>query len=57
MLDGRVGPGGETLYVRLSRPPAVIQIRCGGGYMVYGVGGMEKSGGGGEGEVWLEDEW
>jgi hypothetical protein len=44
MLDGRVlvGSGGETLYVGLSRPPAVHPIRCGGGYIGFGLGTGEE---------------
>ena len=56
MLDGRVGPGGETLHVGLSRPPAVHLNQM--WWWVYKVEDMEKSSGGGEeGEACLEDEW
>jgi hypothetical protein len=55
MLDGRVGPSGETLHVGLSRPPAVHPNQM--WRWVYGVeGDMEKSGDGEEGEACLEDE-
>src|SRR6266567_7754294 len=54
MLDGRVGPGGKTLHVGLSRPLAVHPIQM--WRWVDKVDEIEKSGGG-EGEGCLEDEW
>ena len=55
MLDGRVGPGGETLHVGLSRPPAVHPNQM--WLWVHEVEEMEKSGGDKGGEACLEDGW
>jgi hypothetical protein len=55
MTDGRVGPGGETSRVGLSRPLAVHPNQMWRG--VYDVKDMEESGGGRGGEACLEDEW
>ena len=55
MLDGRLGPGGETLYVGLSRLPVVDLNQMWG--WIRKVGDMEKSGGGEGGDACLEDEW
>jgi hypothetical protein len=52
MLDGRAGPGGETLDVRLSCAPVVHT-----NLMRQWVQKVEKNGGGEEGERSLEDEW
>lgn len=56
-LDGRVGPGGETLRVGLSRPPVVHPNQM--WRWVYKVEDTEISGGagGGKGEACLEDGW
>jgi hypothetical protein len=54
-LHGRVGPGGERLRVRLSRPPVVHPNQM--WLWVHEVEEMEKSGGGEGGEACLEDEW
>ena len=54
MLDGRVGPGGETLHVGLSRPSVVHPNQL--WRWAYEVEDMEKRGGG-EGEACLEDAW
>jgi hypothetical protein len=55
ILDGRVGSGGETLHVGLSRPPAAHPKRM--WRWIYEVEETEKNGGGEEGETCLEDEW
>lgn len=55
MLNGRAEPGGETLHLELSRPPAVHPNQM--WRWVYEVEDMEKSGGGEGGEASLEDEW
>ena len=55
MLDGRVGPGGETLHVGLSRAPAVHPNQMWG--WAYNVQDMANSGSGEGGERCLEDEW
>ncbi len=55
MLDGRVGPGGETLQVGLSRAPVVHPNRMWG--WVYKVEDMANSGSGEGGEGCLEDSW
>jgi hypothetical protein len=55
MLDGRVGPGGETLHLRLSRLPVVHPNQM--WMWVHKVEEMEKRGGGEGGEACLESEW
>jgi hypothetical protein len=55
MLDGRAGPGGETLHVGLSRLPAVHTDRR--WRWTYEVQEKEKGGGVKEGEEDFEDEW
>jgi hypothetical protein len=50
-----VGPGGEALHVRLSRPPAVHPNRIWG--WIPEVGETEKSDGSEEGDAYLEDAW
>jgi hypothetical protein len=57
MLNGRVGPGGEILHVRLSRPPVVHPNQM-WQWVYEAEEDIEKSGGGGEGgEACPEDEW
>jgi hypothetical protein len=54
-LDGRAGPGGETLHVGLSRLPPVHTNRLWWAYEVQeDKGSGEKEG---EKETYFEDEW
>ena len=56
MLDGRAGPGGETLQVGLTRSPAVHPNRLWRwAYAVEEDGGGGSGGGGGG--AYFEDEW
>lgn len=55
MLTGRVGPGGETLDLRLSRFPAVHPNQL--WRWVQEVEDMEKSGGGEGEDACLKYEW
>ena len=55
MLNGRVGPGGETLSVRLSRIPAVDTNEV--WRWVCEMEVMEEHGGSEGREELLEDEW
>ena len=54
MLDGRVGPGGETLHAGLTRPSMVHANQM--WRWIHAVEDMEKRASG-EGEAFLEDEW
>ena len=55
MLDGRMGPGGETLSVRLSRAPAVDPNEM--WRWVCETEVMEEHGGSEGGVELLSDEW
>ena len=55
MLDGRVGPGGETLHVKLSRPTAVRPKRLWQWFREAEE--AENSGDREEGEARLEEAW
>ena len=52
MLEGRVGRGGQTLHMGLSRMPAVEL-----GRMWRWIHEVEDNGGDERGKACLEDEW
>jgi hypothetical protein len=54
-LNGRMGPGGETLHMVMTRPPAVDPNQMWG--WANEVEEMRKSGGGEGGEACLEHGW